>query len=80
MFLTSSTTAAASEMLINCLRPYMTVITIGTTTKGRNRSNRKFPQQSILMGAFALLYAKYSIQKVRRTTPKVSHRIMQSVN
>ena len=26
--LTSSTTAAASEMLINCLRPYMTVITV----------------------------------------------------
>ena len=46
--LTSSTTAAASEMLINCLRPYMTVITIGTTTKGETV---KFPQQSILMGA-----------------------------
>lgn len=32
--LTGTTTAAASEMLINCLRPYMDVILIGATTAG----------------------------------------------
>lgn len=34
--LTSGTTAGAAEMLINCLKPYMTVILIGETTKGEN--------------------------------------------
>ena len=32
--LTSSTTAAAAEMLINCLDPYMDVVVIGRTTEG----------------------------------------------
>ncbi len=34
--LTSSSTASASEMIINGLRPYITVKTIGTTTYGKN--------------------------------------------
>lgn len=34
--LTSNMTASASELLIYCLRPYMSVITIGTTTYGKN--------------------------------------------
>ena len=46
--LTSSTTAAASEMLINCLRPYMTVITIGTTTKGETVATESFPSNQFL--------------------------------
>lgn len=33
--LTSSTTAGAAEMLINCLRPHMEVILIGSTTAGQ---------------------------------------------
>ena len=34
--LTTSSTASASELLINCLRPYMNVVVIGTTTTGKN--------------------------------------------
>lgn len=34
--LTTSSTASASELVINGLRPYMTVTTIGTTTTGKN--------------------------------------------
>jgi len=34
--LTTGSTASASELVINGLRPFMTVITIGTTTVGKN--------------------------------------------
>lgn len=34
--ITSNNTASASEMIINGLRPYMEVITVGTTTYGKN--------------------------------------------
>lgn len=34
--LTSNQTASASEMLINCLRPYMEVVVVGSTTVGKN--------------------------------------------
>lgn len=34
--ITSGTTAGAAEMLINCLKPYMTVVLVGQTTKGEN--------------------------------------------
>jgi C-terminal processing protease CtpA/Prc len=34
--LTSNSTASASELIINGLRPFMTVTTIGTTTVGKN--------------------------------------------
>ena len=34
--LTTDHTASASELIINGLRPYMTVTTIGTTTYGKN--------------------------------------------
>lgn len=34
--LTTSSTASASELLINCLEPYVQVIQIGTTTVGKN--------------------------------------------
>ena len=46
--ITGSTTAGAAEMLINCLKPYMTVVLIGQTTKGEyvateNYINPKYP-------------------------------------
>lgn len=41
--LTSSTTAGAGEMLINCLKPYMTVVLVGATTKGENVGTASFP-------------------------------------
>ncbi|WP_295335291.1 S41 family peptidase [Flavobacterium sp.] len=34
--LTSNATASASELVINCLKPYITVVQIGTTTTGKN--------------------------------------------
>ncbi len=37
--LTSASTASASEMIINGLRPYMNVITIGGTTVGKNEGS-----------------------------------------
>lgn len=40
--ITGSTTAGAAEMLINCLKPYMTVIIIGQTTKGENVATETF--------------------------------------
>ena len=40
--LTSNETAAASEMVINCLRPYMDVVLIGGKTKGENVATATF--------------------------------------
>lgn len=34
--ITTGSTASASELVINCLRPYIEVVTIGTTTTGKN--------------------------------------------
>ena len=34
--LTTQSTASASELVINCLKPYITVVTIGDTTTGKN--------------------------------------------
>ncbi|MCW2119587.1 S41 family peptidase [Flavobacterium sp. 7A] len=38
--LTSSSTASASELIINGLQPYITVIQIGDTTVGKNQASR----------------------------------------
>lgn len=40
--ITSGTTAGTAEMLINCLKPYMTVVLIGQTTKGENVATETF--------------------------------------
>lgn len=40
--LTTGETAAASEMVINCLKPYMEVVLIGATTKGKNVATQTF--------------------------------------
>ena len=40
--ITGGTTAGAAEMLINCLKPYMTVVLIGQTTKGENVATDTF--------------------------------------
>lgn len=40
--LTSSQTASASEMLINCLKPYMKVVLIGSVTEGKNVGSISF--------------------------------------
>lgn len=43
--LTTQATAGASEMVINCLKPYMSVILIGGTTKGENVATETFTSQ-----------------------------------
>lgn len=40
--LTTKETAAASEMVINCLKPYMDVVLIGETTQGENVATETF--------------------------------------
>lgn len=45
--LTSDQTASASEMLINCLKPYMNVILIGTTTEGKNVGSISFTNEEL---------------------------------
>ena len=40
--ITSGTTAGAAEMLINCLKPYMTIVLIGQTTKGEYVATETF--------------------------------------
>lgn len=43
--LTSGATASASEMVMNCLMPYMEVVQIGTTTVGKNMGARSFDNE-----------------------------------
>lgn len=43
--LTSTTTAGASEMLINCLQPYMDVFIVGEKTKGQTVATEPFCSQ-----------------------------------
>lgn len=47
--LTSDETASASEMLINCLEPYMDVVLIGATTEGKNVASRTFTNQELMI-------------------------------
>lgn len=47
--LTSAETASASEMLINCLRPYMRVILIGETTEGKNVGSISFTNPELML-------------------------------
>lgn len=47
--LTSEQTASASEMLINCLRPYMNVVLIGGTTVGKNVGSMNFTNMNVML-------------------------------
>lgn len=47
--LTSSQTASASEMVINCLNPYMDVVIIGGTTVGKNVGSRTFASPELMI-------------------------------
>lgn len=47
--LTTSQTASASEMVINCLSPYMNVVLIGATTEGKNVGSRAFSNQALMI-------------------------------
>lgn len=47
--LTSTETASASEMLINCLKPYMEVVLVGGTTVGKNVASRAFVNEELML-------------------------------
>ncbi len=47
--LTSNQTASASEMVINCLDPYMNVFVIGGTTVGKNVGSRNFASPELMI-------------------------------
>ena len=47
--LTSDQTASASEMVINCLKPYMNVILIGETTEGKNVGSTTFNNEELMI-------------------------------
>lgn len=47
--LTSSETASASEMVINCLKPYMDVVVIGGTTVGKNLGSITFTNPELMI-------------------------------
>lgn len=47
--LTSTETASASEMLINCLKPYMEVVLLGGTTVGKNVASRAFVNEELML-------------------------------
>lgn len=47
--LTSNQTASASEMVINCLAPYMNVVIIGGTTVGKNVGSRTFTSPELML-------------------------------
>jgi C-terminal processing protease CtpA/Prc len=47
--LTTTRTAAASEMLINCLKPYMTVVLIGQKTAGKNMVTESYASRELMI-------------------------------
>lgn len=47
--LTSMETASVSEMLINCLKPYMEVVLVGGTTVGKNVASRAFVNEELML-------------------------------
>lgn len=47
--LTSGETASASEMLINCLKPYMNVVLIGSLTEGKNVGSVSFTNEELMI-------------------------------
>ena len=47
--LTSGETASASEMLVNCLKPYMDVVVVGATTVGKNVGSMTFTSPELML-------------------------------
>ena len=59
--LTSSQTASASEMLINCLKPLMEkVVVLGTTTEGKNVGSRTFVNQEVMIAMSPIVCKIYN--------------------
>lgn len=60
--LTSGETASASEMLINCLRPFMNVVLIGSTTVGKNVGSVSFTNPELMLTMSPIVCKIYNSQ------------------
>ena len=60
--LTGSETASASEMLINCLKPYMEVVLIGDVTVGKNMGSLTFTSPELLLTMSPMVCKIYNSQ------------------
>lgn len=58
--LTGSQTASASEMVINCLKPYMDVVIIGSTTVGKNVGSRTFSNPELMIAMHPIVCKLYN--------------------
>lgn len=61
--LTSSQTASASEMVINCLKPYMDVVIIGATTVGKNVGSRTFSNPELMITMSPIVCKLYNSEE-----------------
>ncbi|WP_281644800.1 S41 family peptidase [Bacteroides zoogleoformans] len=61
--LTGSQTASASEMVINCLRPYMEVVLIGSKTVGKNVGSLTFSNQELKITMSPIVCQIYNSKK-----------------
>lgn len=59
-------TASASELIINCLRPYMTVIHVGGRTEGKN------------VGSYSIKNSKFPGYKLQPITIKIYNKLHKS--
>lgn len=60
--LTSRYTASASEMVINCLKPHMDVVLIGSTTEGKNVGSTTFTNQERLITMSPIICKIYNAE------------------
>lgn len=60
--LTGNETASASEMLINCLKPYMEVILIGGVTEGKNVGSVTFANPELMLSMSPIVCKIYNAQ------------------
>lgn len=58
--LTSAETASASEMLINCLKPYMEVVLIGGVTEGKNVGSVTFASPELMLSMSPIVCKIYN--------------------
>lgn len=61
--LTSTETASASEMLINCLKPYMEVVLVGGTTVGKNVASRAFVNEELMLDMRPIVCKLYNADR-----------------
>ena len=61
--LTTTETASASEMVINCLRPYMDVVVIGENTVGKNVGSIAFDNEELQITMSPIVCKLYNAER-----------------